>query len=692
MWDIQIFGRTVFTLPSGPQVIVARPCIFFDASVKGCYASVVSIVLRSINRCWHSHSLCVCGHDLHARAVGDLEPLVHAMLVSTTATHERPCEANENQVLQFLLGEAPLSSSMADLKAGARVRTTGRLHAPRVAGDDGDGEKEGEENGDLLDAPVLEYASDIESEDDYIDTECVAQVERSHGSLSTKCIMGWSENAVSKAVRVNEFAAAEQTQPAALPTLEDDPSEADACEVETTAGVQEPTLESFITAASDTKPVDSHSDTASNCTDSDGDASDEGAGADSFLSNEVEEEPTEQPESAADNTFNAIKLKNQAPDLSVASSSDSTLPSTHRTISTERDRETKNADNHDDHPDKARLESRDQSEGASDNAQPEQQDFTEPQQEASTTEDDGSDEPQQQESSPEGSPKKPKKNHAVLAPTVFEIAFVGLVALGVTLYVMATIYAFFHPIFLPLPTLEILQTPLNFSNVSVVITGPMNGSLIEQPLYFEWQLVDYPIAAISKYGPEVFEYRVFVNEKRVVSEIGLLNTSISLSGAAAEDVNHMLGSEEPGTFNTTIRHRIAAHHLPDFAKYELKVEVTLPIPGSDGAVHKVQERVYITKAFDVSRTLEVLSPQDGSTFAAGEAVVLEYRASNVKKLEMLIDGLWTIEKQHIGDGNLLLRGLGVGQHTIELLGLDSSGRRILGRDGRLQTTTIQVLD
>lgn len=615
------------------------------------------------------------------------------MLVETAAAHERPREANENQVLQFLLGEAPLSSSMADLKAGARVQATGQLHAPRVAVADDGGEKEEEEDGDLLGAPVLEYASDIESEDDYIDAEYVAQVERSSGSLSTKCIMRWSENAVSEAVRANEFAAAEQTQPAALPTLEDDPSEADVCEVETAADVQEPTLESFITAASDTKPVDSHSDTVSNCTDSDGDASDEGASADSFLSKEVEQEPTEQLESTADNTFNAVKLNSQAPGQSVASSSDSTLPSTHRTISTERGRETKNADKHDDHPDKARVESRDQSEGVSGSAQPEQQGFTEPQHEAKTTEDDdGNDEPQQQESSPEGSPKKLNKNHAVPAPTVFEIAFVGLVALGVALYVMATVYASFHPIFLPLPTLETLQTPLDLSNVSVVITGPMNGSLVEQPLYFEWQLTDYPIAAISKYGPEVFEYRVFVNEKRVVSEIGLLNTSISLSGAAAEDVDRMLGSEEPGTFNTTVRHRIAAHHLPDFAKYELKVEVTLPIPGSDGAVHKVQERVYITKAFDVSRTLKVLSPQDGSTFAAGEAVVLEYQASNVKKLEVLVDGLWTIEKQHIGDGNLLLRGLGVGQHTIELLGLDSSGRRILGRDARTQATTIQVLD
>lgn len=607
------------------------------------------------------------------------------MQVSAAAVHARQHKASENHVLRFILAEAPLVSSTLEMKVGtsssAAQGAAGHVHATPTAGADE------EEDGGLRDAPVLEYASDVESEDDYIDSEVAAQLERSLEGSSSNGTKG-SESAARDDIEENESAVAEQMEPAALPTLEDDLCEADAREVDMTAAVvQERTLveEDRIIAASDTKPVDPHLDTASSYTDSEGGSSDdwEHAVTDHSLPKEVEEEPQEQPECAAADTVSDVKLSSRAPDLPVATSSDNaSVAPTHQATGASGDREIESADHLHDHPDESRSESGNQSEDGSASAQPRHQDFAEPLQEASTTEDDGDD------SSPEGSPKKPKKNHVESAPTIFEIAFVSVVALGIALYLVATVYAFSHPIFLSPPSLESLQTPMDLSNVSVVITSPANESLVEQPLYFEWQLVDYPIAAISKYGPEVFEYKVFVNEKRVMSEIGLLNTSII--GVAAEDVDHMLGSEQPGTFSTTVRHRIAAHHLPDFAKYELRVEVVMPIPGSVGAVHRMQERVFATKAFDVSKKLELLSPQDGSTFALGETVVVEYRASNVKMLEVLVDRLWRIEKQHIGDGNLLLRGLGAGQHTVELLGLDSSGRRVLTRDGKAQKISIQV--
>lgn len=576
---------------------------------------------------------------------------------------------HENQVLQFLLGEAPLMSSALEMKTSALVSVAEPLHTLHA-------NRERDDDGDLLDAPVLEYASDFESEDDYIDSEFVAQEELLPKSESSDWT-GSIATATSQDLQTDE--AVEQSELAASPSLEEE----DPCAVEMTAVEQERTLTSLIIAAGDVKAVDPHSDTTSNCTEDDGGSSDDGEGADGLLSKEVEEEP---PECTAEDAVSDVKpSSSRAPEPPVSSSSGGPLASTHRATSIDIA-----ADKAQDHSHKSSSKSVDQSTSEPASSHSERQDSMKPHREVSTTKDeydDNSDELQQQRSSPESLPK----THPIPAPTISEITLVGLVAMGVALYVLATVYAYYNPIFLPLPPLETLQTPMDFSNLSIVITSPANSSLVEQPLYFEWQLANYPTFAIAKYGPEVFAYRIYVNEKRVISEIGLLNTSSTESSFIDTEVDHKVKTCEPETFNTTTRHRIPAHHLPDYARYELKIEVTLPIPGSDGVVHTMQQRVVVTKAFDVSRRLELLSPKDGAIFPLGEAVVLEYRASNVKKLDVVVDGEWRFEKQHIGDGNLLLRGLGEGQHLIELVGLDASDRRVLSRDGGGGLTTTIIV-
>uniref|UniRef100_K3WD40 Uncharacterized protein n=1 Tax=Globisporangium ultimum (strain ATCC 200006 / CBS 805.95 / DAOM BR144) TaxID=431595 RepID=K3WD40_GLOUD len=265
-------------------------------------------------------------------------------------------------------------------------------------------------------------------------------------------------------------------------------------------------------------------------------------------------------------------------------------------------------------------------------------------------------------------------------PSRSELLFVICVAVALVLYVVASIYAFFHPIFVPLPLLSTLQTPFDMSNVTVAITSPQNDSILQQsaPTVIEWTLADYPMQVIEMHGPEVFHYRVFVNDVQILYEIGLLNHSAPPGGLEDHTTAH---STTPGiqdavpaprraTFNTTIRHRVAAAHLSNFGTYNIRVEVQFLIPGSEDGMQTLTQSVTVTKALEVYRTLELLSPSNGSTFAQGESVLLEYKATHVNELEIVIDGSLSALVRNIDDGKFLLRGLGAGTHTIQLRGYD----------------------
>ncbi|KAI9980158.1 hypothetical protein PInf_026593 [Phytophthora infestans] len=72
--------------------------------------------------------------------------------------------------------------------------------------------------------------------------------------------------------------------------------------------------------------------------------------------------------------------------------------------------------------------------------------------------------------------------------------------------------------------------------------------------------------------------------------------------------------------------------------------------------------------------LSLTSPLDGAIFERHQSIVLEYTAVNVHTLELLIDDDIYLKKTHVDDGNMLLRGLGVGPHTLEVKAVNDQNK------------------
>lgn len=233
-------------------------------------------------------------------------------------------------------------------------------------------------------------------------------------------------------------------------------------------------------------------------------------------------------------------------------------------------------------------------------------------------------------------------------------------------YVVACIYSFFHPIHVPLPTLESLQQPYDVSDVALQILHPANDStVLNGPVHLEWALQQFPTNALELFGPEPFHYRVYINDVQIVSEIGFLG----LTGN--DDLRIQDNAMDEPWINTTLRERLLPRLFPTAGSYVIHVEVAFPIPGDHGRVHKLHDRVYLQKtlAATTEHRLRILSPSNASVFTRGQPVVLEYEALNLHALQVAIDGDVVIaSKVRVNDGNLLLRGLGPGGHHVELHG------------------------
>ncbi|KAF1786636.1 hypothetical protein GQ600_3546 [Phytophthora cactorum] len=197
-------------------------------------------------------------------------------------------------------------------------------------------------------------------------------------------------------------------------------------------------------------------------------------------------------------------------------------------------------------------------------------------------------------------------------------------------YVIACVYSFFHPLVLPLPGYEELYSAYGISNVSVDI----------------WKLVNFPTEALHLYGAEVFRYQVSLDDEIITSEIGFLALQDEESGAEA--------------LNRTL--------------FKLHLEVTIPIPGLIEELKTYNQDVYVRKPPTPSRDdgvhIMLTSPLDGATFEQHQSIVLEYTAVNVQNMVVLIDDNIYLKKTHTNDGNMLLRGLGVGPHAFEVQALD----------------------
>ncbi|RLN92990.1 hypothetical protein BBJ28_00024089 [Nothophytophthora sp. Chile5] len=254
--------------------------------------------------------------------------------------------------------------------------------------------------------------------------------------------------------------------------------------------------------------------------------------------------------------------------------------------------------------------------------------------------------------------------------TLEDTLFVGCVVTMLVAYVVACVYSFFNPLVVPFPSHETLHSAYDITNVSVEIMSPGNDSQITpQGVAFEWQLANFPVDALRKFGSEVFQYRIYLDEELVTSEIGFLSLSEDDDTAAS-------------VLNRTVRLPIPARSFVSTGNdyYKLHLEVSVPVPGLIGELQAFEKDVYVKDAIILSPEeknplqLQLTAPENGATFALNQSIVLEYTAaSDVQAMDVLIDGAFYLKKTYASDGNLLFRGLGVGPHTFELRVLDDWG-------------------
>ncbi|KAI9980269.1 hypothetical protein PInf_026554 [Phytophthora infestans] len=218
--------------------------------------------------------------------------------------------------------------------------------------------------------------------------------------------------------------------------------------------------------------------------------------------------------------------------------------------------------------------------------------------------------------------KKKRMNNG--DPTQQELLFVGGVATVLVAYLLACVYSFFHPVVIPLPNYEELFSAYDISNVSVHIVNPVgNSSITPQGVSFEWQLANFPTEALHLYGAEVFRYELFLDD----------------------EVFTFISDPIPGL-------------IEELTTYKKDVYVRKPpTPSNEDEVH-----------------LSLTSPLDGAIFERHQSIVLEYTAVNVHTLELLIDDDIYLKKTHVDDGNMLLRGLGVGPHTLEVKAVNDQNK------------------
>ncbi|KAL3662075.1 hypothetical protein V7S43_012880 [Phytophthora oleae] len=252
-------------------------------------------------------------------------------------------------------------------------------------------------------------------------------------------------------------------------------------------------------------------------------------------------------------------------------------------------------------------------------------------------------------------------------PTPEELLFVGCVAIVLVAYLVACVYSFFHPVVLPLPNYEELYSAYDISNVSVHIVNPVENSLITpQGVFFEWELANFPTEALGLYGAEVFQYQVSLNGEVITSELGFLATQ--------EEDGDAKALSRTVRFPIPLRKFIHKDGDDETDLFKLHLKVTIPVPGLIEELKTYEQDVIIRKPAATSTEdgvqLTLTSPVDGAIFEHKQPIVLEYSAVNVHSLEVVLDDTVFTKKTHVNDGNMLLRGLGVGPHKCEIRAVD----------------------
>ncbi|GMF13246.1 unnamed protein product [Phytophthora lilii] len=265
--------------------------------------------------------------------------------------------------------------------------------------------------------------------------------------------------------------------------------------------------------------------------------------------------------------------------------------------------------------------------------------------------------------------KEKKDGRTDNMPTLEEFLFVACVATVLVAYLGACVYSFFHPLVVPLPDYKELYSAYDISNVSVHIVSPVDNALITpQGVTFEWKLANFPADALQQYGAEVFRYRVSLDDEVITSEVGFL----ALNDGGEDEATDSTAD----TVNRTVRFPIPLRKFTrdDDGPYKLHLEVTTPIPGLIGQLTTYEQIVYVRKPAAASPNdgvqLTITSPSEGAIFKLGQSIVLEYTAVNVEAMEVILDDSVYLRKAQVNDGNLLLRGLGVGRHTFEVRAVD----------------------
>lgn len=252
-------------------------------------------------------------------------------------------------------------------------------------------------------------------------------------------------------------------------------------------------------------------------------------------------------------------------------------------------------------------------------------------------------------------------------PSLKELATVGVVAAALVAYILACVTSYWSRDVsgvIQLPDASQFDSPVDLDNVSLRILQPPGSSTISSSLvHLEWQLEDFPAAALRQYGPEAYQYDVFVNNKRWASEIALLE---------------LTESEEADTSITAVNKSISRYLLTqkllqqEVDTYAIRVDVQVTVPGAFNQVSTLSNVVVINrptpvKAIGDDVRVKITAPVDGAQFHLDEDIIVQYAVGeNVRRLRVQVDDAFTFWKTRVDDGVLLLSGLGLGPHLVRL--------------------------
>jgi hypothetical protein len=272
-----------------------------------------------------------------------------------------------------------------------------------------------------------------------------------------------------------------------------------------------------------------------------------------------------------------------------------------------------------------------------------------------------------------------------------DFLFVGGLTFTLVCYVFACMYRFVYPVTVPLPSLNSLEKDpieLDFSHLSMQILHPLNDSNgLDGNNGIEWQITGFAPLLTKENGPEIAQYRLFLNGQQVASEMAFFYIEKDLTETSSQTfITEFPIPLEKGQHEATIEVQFAipADTIEQESVYILKDSVTFQVDDTfkqtSGEISKIKEemesQIGEEQNTQLTPSLAIISPLQGEVFVADKSIVLEFEAVAMTTSDIVL----SIDGVHVSNvlggavttaivntkRRLLLRGLSEGQHVISL--------------------------